>query len=106
MLRDGRAVLTGLGLRAGPTAVVGEPIRWKMCRPDVFSIRNTTVASYLEPIVHGIKVSRADLLGDLECNDKRDSYLNVSGLCWYVLGDDSKGRPIEQADDVPAECGY
>ena len=105
MLRDGRVVWTGLGLRAALTAGVGEPIRWKMCRPDVFSIRNTTVAGYLEPIVHEIKVSRADLLGDLKCKDKRDSYLDVGGQCWYVLGCDSKGRPIGQADDVPPECG-
>lgn len=76
-----------------------------MCRPDVFSIRNTSVANYLEPIVHEIKVSRAALLGDLKSKDKRDSYLEVSGQCWYVLGYDSKGRPIGQADDVPPECG-
>ena len=82
MLRDGRVVWTDLGLRAGLTTGVGEPIRWKLCRPDVFSIRNTTVASYLEPIVHEIKVSRADLLGDLKCKDKRDSYLDVGGQCW------------------------
>ena len=105
MLRDGRIVWTDLGLRAGLTAGVGEPVRWKMCRPDVFSIRNTTVASYLEPIVHEIKVSRADLLGDLKCKDKRDSYIDVGGQCWYVLGCDSKGRPIGHADDVPEECG-
>ena len=105
MLRDGRVVWTGLGLRAGLTAGVGEPLRWKMCRPDVFSIRNTTVASYLEPIVHEIKVSRADLLGDLKCKDKRDSYIDVGGQCWYVLGCDSKGRPIGQAEDMPAERG-
>ena len=84
MLHDGRIVWTGLGLRAGLTAGDGEPVRWKMCRPDVFSIRHTTVASYLEPIVHEIKVSRADLLGDLKCKDKRDSYLDVGGQCWYV----------------------
>ena len=105
MLRDGRVVWTGLGLRAGLPSEAGEPIRWKMCRPYVFSIRNTSVASYLEPIVHEIKVSRADLLGDLKSKDKRDSYLDVGGQCWYVLGCDIKGRPIGQADDVPPECG-
>ena len=105
MLGDGRVVWTGLGLRTGLTAGVGEPVRLKMCRPDVFSIRNTTVASYLEPTVHEIKVSRADLLGDLKCKDKRDSYIDVGGQCWYVLECDSKGRPIGQADDVPLECG-
>ena len=105
MLRDGLVVWTGIGLRADLTADVEEPLRWKMCRPDVFSIRNTTVASYLEPIVHEIKVSRADLLGDLKYKDKRDSYLDVSNQCWYVLRCDSKGRPFGQADDMPPECG-
>ena len=123
MQRDGRVVWTGLSVRArlppsagddatdtsaapfagaGPVAPAA---RWKICRPDVFSIRNTTVAGYLEPIVHEIKVSRADLLGDLKFKDKRDSYLDVGGQCWYVLGCDSKGRPIGQADEVPEECG-
>lgn len=76
-----------------------------MCRPDVFSIRNTTVASYVEPIVHEIKVSRADLLGDLKSEDKRKAYLEVGGQCWYVLGCDGRGRTIGQADEVPPECG-
>lgn len=78
---------------------------FKICKPDVFSIRHTSVANYLEPIVHEIKVSRADLLGDLKSKDKRDSYLDVGGQCWYVLGCDCKGRPIGQEDDVPPECG-
>ena len=105
MLRDGRVVWTSLSLRAGLTSDSGQPVRWKMCRPDVFSIRNTSVASYLEPIVHEVKVSRADLLGDLKSADKRNAYLDVGGQCWYVLGCDAKGRPIGEADDVPPECG-
>ena len=105
MVRDGRIVWTSLSLRARLPSEPETPNRWKMCKPDVFSIRHTSVASYLEPIVHEIKVSRADLLGDLKCKDKRDSYLDVGVQCWYVLGYDSKGRPIGQEDDVPPECG-
>lgn len=105
MVRDGRIVWTSLSLRARLPSEPETPNRWKICKPDVFSIRHTSVASYLEPIVHEIKVSRADLLGDLKCKDKRDSYLDVGGQCWYVLGSDSKGRPIGQEDDVPPECG-
>ncbi|MFM9899544.1 MAG: hypothetical protein ACKVOT_00885 [Polaromonas sp.] len=105
MLRDGRVVWTGLSLRAGLPSADGQRLRWKMCRPDVFSIRNTTVASYVEPIVHEIKVSRADLLGDLKSEDKRKAYLEVGGQCWYVLGCDGRGRTIGQADEVPPECG-
>ncbi len=131
LLRDGRLVWTGLALRARlPSAPAAEPAelvpaptpetdtfdllapapgaagpRWKMCKPDVFSIRNTSVAAYLEPVVHEIKVSRADLLGDLRVVDKRDSYLDLGGQCWYVLGCDSKGRPIAHEHEVPATCG-
>lgn len=109
MLRDGRIVWTDLSLRAQlpppepPQA--DTKLRWKICKPDVFSIRNTSVSSYIEPIVHEIKVSRADLLGDLKHKDKRDSYIDVGGQCWYVLGCNSKGQPIGQAGDVPPECG-
>lgn len=105
MLRDGRIVWTGLSIRARLPSGPDEASRGKICMPDVFSIRNTTVAGYLEPVVHEIKVSRADLLGDLKSKDKRDGYLDAGGQCWYVLGCDGKGRPIAQADEVPPECG-
>ncbi len=105
MLRDGRIVWTDLSIRARLPSQPDEATRWKICMPDVFSIRNTTVAGYLEPVVHEIKVSRADLLGDLKSRDKRDSYLDAGGQCWYVLGCDRKGKPIADADEVPIECG-
>lgn len=105
MLRDGRLVWKGLPLRAWIASEVDDPGRWKMCIPDVFSIRNRSVQSYLEPIVHEIKVSQADLLGDLKRMDKRKAYLDLGGQCWYVLGCDTKGKPIGSADDVPDECG-
>jgi len=64
MIRDGRLVRKSLALRAAippdPEVEESKP-RWRMCIPDVFSIRNSTVQRYLEPIVHEIKVSRADL---------------------------------------------
>ena len=105
MARDGRVVWTGLSLRAKLPSEPESATRWKVCMPDVFSIRNTTVSGYLEPVVHEIKVSRADLLGDLKAKDKRDSYLNVGGQCWYVLAIDSKGKPIAKPEEVPDECG-
>jgi len=105
MLRDGRLVWKGLPLRAWIAPEGEDPGRWKMCMPDVFSIRNSSVQSYLEPIVHEIKVSRADLLGDVKRVDKRKAYLDLGGQCWYVLGCDAKGKPIGTAEDVPAECG-
>lgn len=105
MLRDGRIVWTNLSIRARLPSEAQERTRWKICMPDVFSIRNSTVAGYLEPVVHEIKVSRADLLGDLKSQDKRDSYLDAGGQCWYVLGCDRKGSPIAKADEIPVECG-
>lgn len=78
---------------------------WCMACPDVFSVRHTTVEAYLEPVVHEIKVSRADLLGDLKKPAKRAAYLGLASACWYVLGQDAKGRPIAAPDEVPPECG-
>jgi len=105
MQRDGRIVWTGLSLRAKLPSEPETPNRWKVCMPDVFSIRNTTVAGYLEPIVHEIKVNRSDLLGDLKSEDKRAAYLDVGGQCWYVLGCDAKGRPIGEEREIPEACG-
>jgi hypothetical protein len=76
-----------------------------MACPDVFSIRNSSVEAYLEPVVHEIKVHRSDLLGDLKKPAKRAAYLGMAGACWYVLGEDAKGRPIGSPDEIPPECG-
>ena len=78
---------------------------WCLAMPDVFSIRRTSVEAYVEPVVHEIKVSRADLLGDLKKPAKRAAYLGMAGACWYVLGQDAKGRSIGAPDEVPGECG-
>jgi len=106
MVRAGRIAWRGLGLRAQlPPQTEGGKVHWCVVRPDVFSIRNTTVQEYVEPIVHEIKVHRSDLLGDLRRPEKRAAYLDLGGECWYVLGCDAKGQPIGAADEIPAECG-
>lgn len=74
--------------------------RWAMAVPDVFSIRHTTREDLVEPIVHEIKVRRADLLSDLRSADKRAAYLALSSQCWYVLK-----AGIADPDEVPLECG-
>jgi hypothetical protein len=81
-----------------------KPLRWCIAKPDVFSIRHTSVPTYVEPIVHEVKVRRADLLSDLRNEAKRAAYLDL-GECWYVLGCDARGKPIASPDEVPAECG-
>jgi hypothetical protein len=94
MTRAGRIAWRGLSLRAK----VGEG--WAMAMPDVFSIRNTTVEDYLEPVVHEIKVHRSDLLADLKRDTKRAAYLQLGGECWYVLR-----AGIARAEDIPPDCG-
>ncbi len=86
-------------------AVTGRDHTWCMAMPDVFSIRRSSVEAYLEPVVHEIKVSRADLLGDLRKPAKRAAYQAMAGAVWYVLGEDAKGRPIAKPEEVPPECG-
>ena len=99
MQHEGRIAWTQLALRAQVDGV------WTQAIPDVFSIRHTTVEAYLEPVVHEIKVSRADLLGDLKRPEKRAAYLEMASQVYYVLGLNAKGQPIAEPEEVPAACG-
>lgn len=94
MTRAGRLAWRGLTLRAKVNGA------WVMSMPDVFSVRHTTVEAYLQPIVHEIKVNRADVLSDLRAPFKRDAYLQLSSECWYVLK-----RGIAQPEEIPLEFG-
>ncbi|WP_157270313.1 hypothetical protein [Azohydromonas aeria] len=82
-----------------PASPMGK-LRWVQARPDVFSIRYTSVEAYLQPLVHEIKVRRADLLSDVRKPEKRAAYLGMAGECWYVLAEGIGGP-----EDVPPECG-
>lgn len=99
MQRAGRIAWRGLALRA-PLQAEDGATDWVVAMPDVFSVRHTTVEDYLEPIVHEIKVSRADLLCDLRRPAKGAAYLALAGQCWYVLQ-----AGIAQADEVPPAFG-
>ena len=94
MTRAGRLAWRGLAVRVR----VGE--QWQIAMPDVFSVRNTSVEAYLEPIVHEVKVRRSDLLADLHRAGKREAYLQLGGECWYAIR-----RGIAEPDEIPAECG-
>jgi hypothetical protein len=99
--RAGRIAWCGLSLRsriADAEHPKGE--RWAMAMPDVFSMRHTSVAGYLQPAVHEIKVRRADLLSDLRHTSKREAYLGMAGACWYVLAEG-----IGDASEIPEDCG-
>lgn len=99
--RGGRIAWCGLALRAHiADAQHPKGERWAMAMPDVFSVRHTSVAGYLQPEVHEIKVRRADLLSDLRAPNKRAAYLGMAGACWYVLA-----QGIGQADEIPEDCG-
>jgi hypothetical protein len=105
MARAGRLAWRGLSLRAQvPSGDAARPLRWCIAKPDVFSIRHTSVEAYVEPIVHEIKVRRSDLLADLRQEGKRAAYGDL-GECWYVLGADARGRAIAEPEEVPAACG-
>jgi hypothetical protein len=99
--RAGRIAWRGLSLRA-QVADADHPKgrRWITAMPDVYSVRHTTVAGYLQPVVHEVKVKRADLLADLKRPHKREAYLHMAGACWYVLAEG-----VGDERDVPQECG-
>jgi hypothetical protein len=94
MQRAGRIVWRGLALRAKVDD------GWVIAMPDVYSIRHTTVEDYAEPLVHEIKVRRADLLSDLRRPAKGAAYAALASQCWYVLAEG-----IARADEVPACYG-
>lgn len=96
---EGRVAWAGLALRAKVND------QWLVAIPDLFSIRNTTAEQMLEPVVHEIKVTRADLLGDIKKLEKRAAYLSMAPQVFYVLGVDGRGRSIAEASEIPEECG-
>ena len=98
MGRAGRVVWRGLALRGRVETPAG--VTWPIAIPDVYSIRHTSVEDYVVPIVHEVKVSRADLLGDLRREAKRRAYLSFAAECWYVVKDG-----IARCEDIPPECG-
>lgn len=75
-------------------------VHWAMAMPDVYAIRHTTVEAYVEPAAFEIKVSRADLLGDLRRPAKAAAYRALASQCWYVLK-----RGIAELEEIPAAFG-
>ena len=73
---------------------------WRVARPDVFSVRHTSVEDYLQPMVHEVKVSRADLLSDLRHADKRESYQWLSCETCYVFP-----AGMAEPHEIPAAFG-
>jgi hypothetical protein len=99
MQRGGRIAWRGLTLRAGLPGEDGKTL-WVNAMPDVYSIRHSTVEDYLEPAIHEIKVSRADLLGELRKPAKSAAYRALCGQCWFVLK-----AGIAEVDEIPPDYG-
>lgn len=89
----GRLVFTELAVH---TEVEG---RWRPCKPDVFSLVRGLRADHLAPQVHEIKVSRADLLGELK-NQKIERYRELAAAIYFVIADG-----IAEPDEIPADYG-
>ena len=84
---------------AGPAARAAANV-WRMARPDLFSVRNTSVPAYLQPMVHEVKASRADLLSDLRHDAKRQAYQWLCEECYYVFP-----AGIAEPDEIPEHFG-
>ncbi|RZL04349.1 MAG: hypothetical protein EOP36_00540 [Rubrivivax sp.] len=81
-------------------AAVDSQASWRLARPDVFSVRNTSVQAYLQPVVHEVKASRADLLSDLRHEAKRQSYQWLCCECYYVFP-----AGVAKPEEIPPEFG-
>jgi hypothetical protein len=76
------------------------PHVWRMARPDIFSVRNTSVEAYLQPMVHEVKFSRADLLSDLRHHAKRQAYQWLCEECYYVFP-----AGLAKPNEIPEHLG-
>jgi hypothetical protein len=89
-----RLVFTNLTLRAR----IEE--RWMVSRPDLFSLRDVAYSDHLHPVIHEIKVRRADLLCDLRDGAKRAGYQALSAAFYYVIVEG-----IADPGEIPSDCG-
>ena len=76
------------------------PSAWRVARPDVFSVRRTTIEDYLQPMIHEIKSSRADLLADLRQAAKRESYQWLSCETYFVIP-----AGVAEPQEIPESFG-
>lgn len=76
------------------------PHVWRLARPDLFSVRHTSIEAYLQPMVHEVKASRADLLSDLRHAAKRQAYEWLCSECYYVFP-----ASIAKPNEIPLQFG-
>jgi len=97
---NGTLPLAQEGVEHASEPVATHKNAWRVARPDVFSVRNTTVEDYLHPMVHEIKTNRADLLSDLRNTAKRESYKWLCSECFYVFP-----RDVAKPQEIPEDFG-
>jgi hypothetical protein len=97
---DAPLALLVIGDEIASVPAANRKTSWRIARPDVFSVRNTSVEDYLHPAVHEIKVNRADLLSDLRNPAKRESYRWLCCECFYVFP-----HGIAEPQEIPEEFG-
>ncbi len=83
-----------------PAPEAPAPHGWRMSRPDLFSIRNTSVQAYLQPQVVEVKASRADLLSDLRHAAKRQAYEWLCCESFYLFP-----AGIAEPEEIPEPFG-
>lgn len=69
-------------------------------RPDVFSLVTTLNPEKINPVVHEVKVSRADFLADIAKPEKRAGYAKIAEVVYYVAP-----VGIIHLSELPKECG-
>lgn len=69
-------------------------------RPDVLSLVATLNPKRCQPVVHEIKVSRADFWSDVRDPSKRAGYFLLAPQVYYATP-----SGLVEASEVPAECG-
>ncbi|MET0519636.1 MAG: hypothetical protein ABW005_12495 [Burkholderiaceae bacterium] len=85
---------------ATPAAAPPAAHVWRMARPDLFSLRPSSVEAYLQPMVHEIKFSRADLLSDLRHAAKRQAYEWLCSEVYYVFP-----VAVARPNEIPEQFG-
>lgn len=70
-------------------------------RPDVFSLLATLNPGRMEPMVHEVKISRADFLADITVPEKRAAYFSLAPRVVYATP-----AGLLKEGEVPPECGW
>lgn len=93
------------GYLRGRDRLVWENVEFKIAsglyaRPDVFSVVATHTEKRLAPMVHEVKISRADFLADVANKAKREAYSKIATCVYYAMPEG-----IAEPGEIPDGCG-